>query len=153
MIKALTGTFLLWVVLFSTAYAQHTLQETVERYIQTYQSRTDWPAFLDFYADSVYMEDMNLGLSFKEKKEFAKFYDWPNEAFQKLSTEQNTFILDELTVGENHAIIRGRFQPFYWKGELQQWSGNFLITLYFNSAHKIVRQYDFVRYPKRFLSE
>jgi len=151
--KIFVGVLFLWVTSFSVVFGQHVLQKVVENYVQTYQSRTDWSGFLGFYADSVYMEDLNLGLSFKGKKEFAKFYDWPNEAFQKLSAEQNTFILDELTVGENHAIIRGRFQPFYWKGELQEWSGNFLITLYFNSAQKIVRQYDFVRYPKRFLSE
>ena len=123
----------------------------VDDYIQTYQEREDWEKLLSFYSDSIYLNDINLGMEFNGIDSFKVFYDWPNSNFKKLSPEQEHFFIDDVIVLENKAIIRGNFNPFYWKGEVQEWAGPFIFCLYFNEDNKIIQQYDYVKYPARFL--
>lgn len=123
------------------------LEEVVEDYIRTYQERKDWNKLLSFYSDSLNFQDVNLGMDFASKSAFEEFYDWPNPDFQKLSPEQKHFEVEDLVVLNNQAIIRGHFNPFYWKGQRQDWADGFVIWLYFNQDQKIIRQYDFVKYP------
>ncbi len=127
------------------------LSPVVEDYIRTYQKRKDWTKFLSFYSDSVYMKDVNLGLEFQGKDAFKTFYDWPNPNFKKLNDNQRNFTVEDVVVYQDKAIIRGYFNPFYWKGEIQNWAGPFIIWLYFDETHKIIQQYDYVKYPARFL--
>lgn len=129
------------------------LKATVEAYIQTYQERADWEAFLSFYSDSVLMKDILLDLEFQGKEAFAAFYDWPNPAFEKLYPGQKTFELEEVVIQENIAAIRGTFTPFIWKKERQDWAGGFTIWLYFDEGQKIIQQVDYIKYPKRFLPD
>lgn len=129
------------------------LQQVVEAYITTYQARADWGKLLSFYSDTVYFQDVNLKLEFDTKADFMAFYDWPNPDFSKLSPEQKAFLVEDLIIKDRTAIIKGRFQPFYWQGDLKEWTDLFTIWLHFNEDGKIVRQYDFIKYPKQFLPE
>ncbi|MEL6657269.1 MAG: nuclear transport factor 2 family protein [Bacteroidota bacterium] len=129
------------------------LQKVVEDYIATYQAREDWEKLLSFYSDSLYFIDINMKYEFHDKAGFMAFYDWPNPQFSKLSPEQKHFLMEDLIVKDQTAIIKGRFQPFYWKGDLKEWTDLFTMWLHFNDDHKIIRQYDFIKYPKQFLPE
>lgn len=129
------------------------LQAVVADYVATYQAREDWETFLSFYSDSLYFLDINLRAEFHDKAAFAAFYDWPNPGFKKVKPTQKTFVEEDLLVADHRAIISGRFEPFYWQGELQRWDDLFVISLYFDDELKIVRQYDFIKYPKAFLPD
>ena len=129
------------------------LQEVVADYIATYQSRNDWDKFLSFYSDSLYFLDINLKIDFHDKEGFMEFYDWPNPNFRKVTPDQQTFLVEDLIVKDNTAIIKGRFEPFYWKDDLKEWTDLFTMWLHFDDDHKIIRQYDFIKYPKQFLPE
>lgn len=129
------------------------LRLVVNDYISTYQARDDWHKFLSFYSDSLYFLDVNLRTAFQDKEGFAAFYDWPNPNFEKTAPEQLTFTVEDLIVADHTAIIKGRFLPFYWQGELKEWTELFTIWLHFDDDWKIVRQYDFIKYPKIFLPE
>lgn len=129
------------------------LQQVASDYIATYQARDDWQGFLSFYSDSLYFLDINLKTEFFDREGFASFYDWPNPGFKKVAPDQPTFVVEDLVVANQTAIIKGRFQPFYWQGELQEWTDLFTIWLHFDDDLKIVRQYDFIKYPKAFLPD
>lgn len=127
------------------------LRSLVENYIASYQDRKDWDAFLAFYSDSLYMEDVNLKVQCGNLVQFKAFYNWPDTSFQKLAPSQKSLEVASLVVEGREAVLRGHFNPFYWKGELQTWAGGFSIWLRFNEANKIVEQYDYIVYPARFL--
>ena len=129
------------------------LQQVVDDYIATYQARDDWQGFLSFYSDSLYFLDINLKAEYHDREAFAAFYDWPNPGFKKVTADQLTFEVEDLVVADQTAIIKGRFEPFYWQGELQEWTDLFTIWLHFNDERKIIRQYDFIKYPKAFLPD
>ena len=129
------------------------LLEVVAEYITTYQERKDWDKLLSFYSDSLYFLDINMQMEFTDKAGFMSFYDWPNPNFRKLSPDQKSFLVEDIIVKDRTAVIKGRFQPFYWKDDLREWTDLFTIWLHFNEDLKIIRQYDFIKYPKQFLPE
>lgn len=131
---------------------QADLQSILDAYIQTYQERQDWEAFLAFYSDTLYMKDVNLKVECKDLESFKTFYDWPNPDFKKLFPEQQTFDIDQVLLEQQTAVIRGRFLPFFWKGERQNWAGDFTLWLLFNEEYKIIEQYDYIVYPPEFLN-
>lgn len=136
-----------------TAERKDELAEIVADYIATYQAREDWNHFLSFYSDSLQFLDINLRVAFADKSGFASFYDWPNPDFEKQDPTQDNFTLEEVAIDTRSAVIKGRFQPFYWKGKRQEWTDLFTIWLHFNEDLKIIRQHDFIRYPKAFLPD
>ena len=129
------------------------LQKVVEDYIATYQAREDWEKLLSFYSDSLYFIDINMKYEFHDKAGFMEFYDWPNPQFSKLTPEQKHFLVEDLIIKDHTAIIKGRFQPFYWKGDLKEWTELFTMWLHFDDDYQIIQQYDFIKYPKQFLPE
>ena len=129
------------------------LRPVVEDYIKTYQERSDWDKMLSFYSDSIVLKDLNFGLEFKGIEAFKGFYDWPNPDFQKLSPDQKSLTVDELVIDGSTAVIRGQFQPFYWKGEQQNWPGGFSIWLHFDKQQKIDQQLAYIIYPASLLPQ
>lgn len=147
LLTKLLWSFFLLIFFIQSINAQSIIESTVADYIQTYQERTDWEKLVSFYSDTLHFEDINLGLKMEGIEAFKKFYDWPNPDFQKLTPEQLIFKTEAILIQRNQAIIRGHFEPFIWKGERQEWAGDFVFWLYFNKAGKIVEQLDYVKYP------
>lgn len=123
------------------------LQDTVDDYIKTYQERNDWEKMLSFYSDSIYLYDPNLQYECNGMEEFKFFYNWPDTNFRKFSPEQANLTVEDLMIEGNKAVLRGRFNPFYWQGQLQDWPGGYTIWLFFNEDQKIIQQYDYIIYP------
>ncbi|OEK01223.1 hypothetical protein BFP97_06740 [Roseivirga sp. 4D4] len=117
-----------------------------------YADRSDWPGFINQYADDLVFEDVVFALSY-DKNQFIDFYNWPDTAFRKHPDYPKTLIVEDLAVTDSSAVGRGYFTPFYFGGELMakehQW--RFTIWLYFNEHGKITRHIDYIDYPARFM--
>jgi len=120
-------------------------------YFKTYAERNDWRAFLDFYDEALYFEDLQFRLVCANLDSFKRFYDWPNPAFKKIDDEKPILKLEQLLVNDSTAVGIGFFDSFYWQNQYIPGPWEFSIKLVFNSEGKIIRQTDFINYPLAFL--
>ena len=116
-------------------------------YFATYQQREDWNKFLSFYHPKVTLTDVALKTRTRGLDEFEEFYNWPDSNFQKISAAQKHLELQDIMVQDSVVVARGHFNPFFWHGEKQEWTGGFTIWLYFDKNEKIRHQVDYIQYP------
>ncbi|MDF9798191.1 hypothetical protein OKW21_003454 [Catalinimonas alkaloidigena] len=116
-------------------------------YFSTYQKREDWNKFLSFYHPKVTFTDAALKTRTRGLEDFKEFYNWPDSNFQKISPAQKHLELQDIITQDSLVVARGHFNPFYWHGEKQEWTGGFTIWLYFDKDLKIRHQVDYIQYP------
>ncbi|WPP49090.1 nuclear transport factor 2 family protein [Catalinimonas niigatensis] len=116
-------------------------------YFATYQQRKDWNKFLSFYHPNIAFTDVALSTRTRGIDAFEKFYNWPDSNFQKMNPAQKHLELQDIITQDSLVVARGHFNPFYWHGEKQEWSGGFTIWLYFDKNLKIRHQVDYIQYP------
>lgn len=120
------------------------IHKKVDEYIQLYQERSDFNAFLALYANDLVLEDMVGGYRVEGRESFAEFFNWPDERFEKISDE--TIQVKNVIVEGNRASIEGYFTPFGWNGNEVE-AMQFVTILYFNDEGKIIRHIDWINYP------
>ncbi|MEK6478665.1 nuclear transport factor 2 family protein [Catalinimonas sp. 4WD22] len=116
-------------------------------YFATYQQREDWNKFLSFYHPKVTFTDAALKTRTRGIDAFEEFYNWPDSNFQKISPAQKHLEVQDIVTQDSLVVARGHFNPFYWHGEKQEWTGGFTIWLYFDKNLKIRHQVDYIQYP------
>lgn len=128
---------------------QSALNETIKAYYEHYNERTNYEGFMDFYTDSVILEDMVSGEQIKGIKALQAFLDWTNPEYSKL--DQNTLIIEEQIIENNRVVTQGYFTPFKW-GDTTFEAMQFTSILTFNKDGKIVKQVDWINYPNNLLN-
>jgi|GEM_PF-1937451 len=123
---------------------QHTLQDTVDNYYQTYAERVDFEYFLTFYDSAMVLEDIVLGEKIEGIENFRAFFDWPNPNFEM--RDSVALIVTNQVFGENEVITSGYFTPFSWGG-VEVEAMLFMTTLTFGKDKKIIRHVDWINYP------
>ncbi|TNE49832.1 MAG: nuclear transport factor 2 family protein [Bacteroidetes bacterium] len=101
-------------------------------------------AFINFYADTVILEDIITGVRVEGKADLIDFFDWNNPNFSK--TQDQVLVLEMLFVDGKQSVAKGYFTPFRW-GEHYFEAMYFTTLLTFNESGKIVRQVDWFNYP------
>ncbi|KAA3637617.1 MAG: nuclear transport factor 2 family protein, partial [Bacteroidetes bacterium] len=120
------------------------VQNITSQYFQTYAERADFDKFLDFYADTLILEDMMMGERIEGKESLARFFDWENQLFS-LKDSVALVVTDQIVEGHK-SVTRGYFTPFTWAGTDVE-PMHFTIILEFNDAGKIIKQTDWINYP------
>ncbi len=117
-------------------------------YFKTFAKREDWNKLVSFYAEDVEFEDINLQIRLDSLWQFERFYNWEGDDFQKLTPDQDHLTVYSLITDDTTAVVRGRFNPFYYHGDLVdvEWGMEFSIWLYFNEDLKIQKQIDWIEY-------
>lgn len=123
------------------------IRERAIDYFATYQQREDWDKFLGFYHPQLTFEDVALKTRTRGLDDFKDFYNWPDSNFQKINPQQKHIELQDLVTQDSLVVARGHFNPFYWHGEKQEWTGGFTIWLYFDKNLRIRHQVDHIQYP------
>ena len=126
--------------------AQHTRQTAIA-YFDVYQQRTDWDSLLSFYREDIQFKDATLNYQSTGIDSFKRFYNWPNTSFRKVTDDQKHLVIQDLVVQDSIVVGRGHINPFFWNNELQDWTTDFTIWLYFDQDMKIYKQIDWVNYP------
>lgn len=126
--------------------------ELATAYFEHYAARADWPGFLDRYAMDLNFYDPLLKVQLTHRDEFEAFYNWPDTAFHKHPDFPQTMVIEDLIVQDSVAIGAGYFTPFYYQGILygENEKINFTMWLHFNADGKIVKQIDWIQYPRSF---
>ncbi|KZN66159.1 hypothetical protein N473_11360 [Pseudoalteromonas luteoviolacea CPMOR-1] len=130
------------------------LEQTLERYISTYQARTDFQRFLSFYADDVVLEDMLYGYKVTSKQQLAEFFNWQSQDVLVLNSQHTLSIEQKIvSIEERTAVLRGIFNPFLYHGkQLGPW--RFTTVLHFNEQGLIRYQQDWINYyPRSFVTK
>ncbi|AOT10159.1 hypothetical protein S4054249_04245 [Pseudoalteromonas luteoviolacea] len=129
------------------------LEQTLERYINTYQARTDFQRFLSFYTDDVVLEDMLYGHKVTSKQQLAAFFNWNAQDVMVLDSKL-TFSIEQkiVSIEGRTALLRGTFNPFLYNGkQLGPW--RFTTVLHFNEQGLIHYQQDWINYyPRSFVA-
>lgn len=120
------------------------IEETVNVYYKVYQQRTDWPGFLNFYAEDVVLLDYVGGYKIEGKTTFAQFFNWPDPRFKKGAI--NALEITSQTISKNTVTTQGFFTPFTW-GDIEVEAMQFTTILEFNADGKIVKHIDWINYP------
>lgn len=120
------------------------IQGIVDSYYETYQQRTDWQGFLNFYAEDVVLLDYVGGYKIEGKTTFAQFFNWPDARFKKGAA--NALEITSQTLTENTVTTQGYFTPFSW-GDIQVEAMQFTTILEFNGDGKIAKHTDWINYP------
>ncbi|WP_436516971.1 nuclear transport factor 2 family protein [Ekhidna sp. To15] len=121
-----------------------TVEPKVDEFIRLYEQRADFDAFLDLYDDDMVLEDIITGYRVQGKEQFAEFFNWPDERFQKGADK--TFIIEHTIIEGNTATIKGYFTPFVWD-EKNVEAMQFTTLLYYNDEGKIIKHIDWINYP------
>lgn len=116
---------------------------TTEFY-EVYKARKDSKRFLEFYSDSVVLEDMVNGDRVVGIQALEKFFDWSNEDFQLI--EKEAVVVKDIYVAGHVAVVYGYFTPFKW-GDAEFEAMHFTTQLDFDKEGKIVKQVDWINYP------
>lgn len=146
-----------YIALFSVSeytYCQSShldIKKLSQAYFQTYAERENWEAFLSFYDNDIYFEDIQFRLVCAGIDSFSQFYDWPNSNFQKVDSMKPILKVEQLITNDSSAIAHGFFDSFYWQNNFISGPWEFTIILNFNSEGKIIRQRDMINYPLYFL--
>ncbi len=120
------------------------VDQEVAAYIRLYQERTDFEGFLDLYDENMILEDMIGGYYIEGKEQFAEFFNWPDERFEKRTDK--TIIVTNTIIEDNKASVQGYFTPFSWNGNEVE-AMQFTTLLYFNEERKIIKHVDWINYP------
>jgi hypoxanthine phosphoribosyltransferase len=120
---------------------------TTEFY-EVYKARKEHKRFIEFYSDSVVLEDMVNGDRVVGKQALEKFFDWSNTDFQLVGSE--ALVVKDIFVTGHVAVIYGYFTPFKW-GETTFEAMHFSTQLDFDKEGKIVKQVDWINYPSTLL--
>ena len=120
------------------------LEPLIQEYIQVYQERSDFDAFLSYYAEDMIIEDMITGYRVEGKKGFAEFFNWPDPRFE--SRHPNTYEVETLIIDGQKVTIQGYFTPFSWDGQEVE-AMQFVTILFFNDKNKIIKHVDWINYP------
>lgn len=119
-------------------------ESIVASYYQTYQERSNFQQFLNFYADTIVLKDMINGDHIEGKTALEAFFDWENPHFRKLDSV--TLVVQEQIMEGKRVVTQGYFTPFQWD-EYQFEAMHFTTILTFNDNGKIVEQVDWINYP------
>lgn len=122
----------------------YSTQEIIEDYYQVFNERQAFEDFLDFYADSILLEDIINGDKIVGKQSLRDFFDWSNPDFECL--EANSLYVLEQVVNKNKAVVKGYFTAFKW-GDATFEAMHFTTILTLNESGKIVKQVDWINYP------
>lgn len=135
------------------AVADASLEDKVrvqaQAYFNTFSMRQDWDSLLSFYATDVAFEDISLQIKLDSLWQFARFYNWPDTGFQKLSPTQEHLVVESLVIENNIAVASGHLNPFIYYGKKidTDWGMAFTIWLYFDEKTlKIYKQQDWFEY-------
>ncbi|WP_083330438.1 MULTISPECIES: hypothetical protein [Pseudoalteromonas] len=137
-----------------TQKADLSLEQTVNRYLEVYQQRTDFDTFLSFYDERAQLEDMVYGHYAANRAEIEQFYAWPTSQVTVLDNKPLFSIEQQIIdVQQRVAIVSGEFHRFDYGGDkLGPW--RFLIKLQFNEHGLITYQQDWINYtPKAMVSD
>ena len=105
------------------------------------------------YDEGLVFQDQLLKINYNSLSDFAAFYNWPDTNFQKHPDFPKTLIVEELICEDRVGVATGYFTPFYYKGKLYAMDAKFrfCIWLQFNEEGKIIKQTDWIAYPKAFI--
>jgi uncharacterized protein YutD len=120
---------------------------TTEFY-EIYKDRKNSKRFLEFYSDSIVLEDIVNGDRILGKQSLEKFFDWSNKDFQLV--EEKALAVKDIFVAGHVAVVYGYFTPFKW-GETEFEAMHFTTQLDFDKEGKIVKQVDWINYPSTLL--
>ena len=141
----------LGVIFFLTACSspKNNLHHIVKEYYATYQSRSDFDKFLDFYDDNMILEDIINGDKINGKAALKIFFDWKNPSYKKLN--EHTLIISEQIIEKNKAVTSGYFTAFEWGGQKFE-EMHFTTILIFNEKGKIIKHTDWINYPNSLIN-
>ena len=120
------------------------ISDTTKEYYSTYQERSDFDKFLNFYDENMVLEDIMLGERMVGKAAFASFFDWNNPKFQKL--EAIALFVEQQIIQGKHVVTQGYFTSFKW-GDTEVGTMYFTTILTFNDNGKIIKHVDWINYP------
>lgn len=138
------GLMLICFFCYSCSTQTASIQPNVDEFIRLYQERSDFDQFLNLYTEDMVLEDIITGYRLEGREQFAEFFNWPDERFQKQS--EKTFIIEHTIIEGNQATIKGYFTPFIWDGKNVE-AMQFVTLLTFNDAGKIIKHIDWINYP------
>lgn len=119
-------------------------ESLVDEFYTVYGDRNDFDRFLEFYDESIILEDIISGERIEGKENLRIFFDWNNPSFELL--EGKSLTITEKIVNKEKAVVKGYFTQFSWGGTEFN-SMHFTTLLTFNKSGKIVRQVDWINYP------
>ncbi|MCG8330728.1 MAG: hypothetical protein MI974_23730 [Chitinophagales bacterium] len=122
----------------------YSTEKIIADYYQVFNERQAFEDFLDFYADSILLEDIVNGDKIVGKQSLRNFFDWSNPDFELLE-ENSLYVLEQL-VNKNKAVVKGYFTAFKW-GDATFEAMHFTTIFTFNESGKIVKQVDWINYP------
>lgn len=144
--KVFTVFALLTLSYFCQAQNKVNYNRLAQEYFHSYQQRTDFESFLNFYHADVEFIDILSKVELNSKQQFADFYDWQKGHFDRLDNK-HILRLDNLVVDDDTAVARGVFLPFKYNGKrMGPW--DFVIWLEFDQQGKIIRQQDWINYSQ-----
>ncbi len=137
---------LILALVFTTCFQQkgQPIERIVHDYYEIYNQRQDLNRFLEFYDDSIILEDIINGDRIEGKAALKNFLDWGNTDFKLL--DSNSLSVSETIIQGNQAVIKGYFTGFQW-GEAKFGPMHFTTILTFNESEKIIKQVDWINYP------
>lgn len=138
------------VMLCVSVRANEALQSTVDAYFSTYAKRTDFEAFMAFYAEDAKLNDVIYGHVAENKTQIASFFDWSSGQFSTLDS-QPTLTITQQMINQHSVVTKGTFNAFSFNGKtMGPWE--FVIWQEFNASGKIVLQEDWINYtPKKIM--
>ena len=123
-------------------------RQRAEAFFRIYAERSDFEAFLDFYAEDAVVEDIVNGDLIEGRDAIRAFFDW--DSGRVVKTRDVALVLRSLVFEGQHAVATGHFTEFLYDGQpLGPW--RFVIALEFDAGGKIRRQEDFINYPDSLL--
>lgn len=125
------------------------IDQIVEDYSTVYSDRIDFDKFLSFYSDSIVLEDIVNGDKLRGKRALKDFFNWNNRAFKKISPYN--LVVEQKIIEGNTAVLKGYFTKFKW-GESEFGPMYFTTMLTFDDSGKIIKQLDWVNYPKELIA-
>lgn len=117
-----------------------------EAYYRLYAERTDFDAFMAFYAENAELRDMGYGSHLQSKAAIADFFDWNRGDVTVL--EGASLSVDNHVVQGNTVVTRGHFTRFMYR-DVQMGPWYFVIWLEFDDKGQIVRQTDWINYTPK----
>ncbi|MEX0361811.1 MAG: nuclear transport factor 2 family protein, partial [Allomuricauda sp.] len=118
-------------------------------FFKVFNKRQDFERFLDFYDDTVVLEDIINGDRIEGKQALRSFFDWSNPDFELL--EESSLVVNEITVDDNRVVVSGYFTPFKW-GDTEFEAMHFTTLLTLNESGKIIKQVDWINYPSNLVN-
>lgn len=125
------------------------IKNVVNEFYITYNNRNDINKLLDFYDESITLEDIVNNEKIIGKNNLKLFYDWNNPNFKSL--DSNNLVIDEIIIDQHKAVVIGSFNRFKWK-TTEYNPMDFITVLFFNNSNKIIKQVDWINYPNNLIN-